>query len=111
VWNHAPASTTRADVGFVFALLAFVVFLYLVLLFIRLALDWVQVFAREWRPRGVVLVLAEGVYTATDPPLRAVRRVIPPLSLGSVRLDLAFIIVFLVCWILLGILQGLAASF
>lgn len=96
--------------GLVFAFLALVVFCYLVLLFARLVLDWVQVFAREWRPAGVVLVLAEVVYTATDPPLRAVRRVIPPLSLGSIRLDLAFIVVFLLCWILLGVLQALAAA-
>lgn len=95
--------------GLVFGVLAFVVFLFLVLLFVRLALDWVQVFAREWRPRGVVLVVAEVTYTITDPPLRAVRRVVPPLSLGSIRLDLAFLIVFFVTSILFNVLQGLAA--
>lgn len=95
--------------GLVFGVLAFVVFLFLVLLFVRLALDWVQVFAREWRPRGVVLVVAEVTYTITDPPLRAVRRVVPPLSLGSIRLDLAFLIVFFATSILFNVLQGLAA--
>ncbi|MBC7290125.1 MAG: YggT family protein [Actinotalea sp.] len=95
--------------GLVFGALAFVVFLFLILLFVRLALEWVQIFAREWRPKGVVLVLAEVTYTITDPPLRAVRRVVPPLSLGSIRLDLAFIIVFFATSILLNILQGLAA--
>lgn len=95
--------------GLVFGVLAFVVFLFLILLFVRLALDWVQVFAREWRPRGFVLVIAEVVYTITDPPLRAVRRVVPPLSLGSIRLDLAFLIVFFGTSILLNVLQGLAA--
>jgi YggT family protein len=96
-------------VGLVFGVLAFVVFLFLVLLFVRLALDWVQVFAREWRPRGIVLVVAEVTYTITDPPLRAVRRVVPPLSLGSIRLDLAFLIVFFATSILFNVLQGLAA--
>nr|WP_297422679.1 YggT family protein [uncultured Actinotalea sp.] len=95
--------------GLVFGVLAFVVFLFLVLLFVRLALDWVQVFAREWRPRGIVLVVAEVTYTITDPPLRAVRRVVPPLSLGSIRLDLAFLIVFFATSILFNVLQGLAA--
>lgn len=95
--------------GLVFGVLAFVVFLFLVLLFVRLALDWVQVFAREWRPRGVVLVVAEVTYTITDPPLRAVRRVVPPLSLGSIRLDLAFLIVFFATSILFNVLQSLAA--
>ncbi|MNW58116.1 YGGT family protein [compost metagenome] len=61
----------------------------------RVVFDWVQVFARDWRPRGVMLVLAEAIYTLTDPPLRALRKVIPPLTLGQVRLDLAFIVLFL----------------
>jgi YggT family protein len=98
-------------VGLVFEALALVVFLFLLLLFVRLVFEWVQVFARDWRPRGVVLVLAEATYTVTDPPLRAVRKVLPPLTLGSIRLDLAFIVVFLAAWILLGILQGLALRF
>ncbi|NTW39486.1 MAG: YggT family protein [Cellulomonadaceae bacterium] len=76
-------------------------------MFVRLVLDWVQVFARDWRPKGVALVIAEVTYTVTDPPLRAVRRVIPPLTLGTVRLDLAFLIVMLACSILLSVLPTL----
>jgi YggT family protein len=52
-------------------------------------LDWVQMLARQWRPRGVVAVICEGIYSITDPPLRAVRGVIPPLRLGAVMLDLS----------------------
>lgn len=96
--------------GAVLGFLAFVVFLYLVLLFVRLVLDWVQVLARDWRPHGAMLVVAEVVYTATDPPLRAVRRVLPPLAIGSIRLDLAFIVVMFACWLLLALLQSLAAA-
>jgi YggT family protein len=66
--------------------------LFLFLLIARLVLDYVQMFARSWRPRGAMLVIAEVVYTITDPPLRALRRVIPPLRLGSISLDLSFII-------------------
>ncbi len=84
-----------------------VVFLFFILLFIRLVLDWVQVFVRDWRPRGAMLVVAEATYTVTDPPLKAVRRVIPPLSLGSIRLDLAFLVVMLACSLLLSILGSL----
>ena len=80
---------------FVFDLLAFVLGLYLIVLIGRVVFDWVQVFARDWRPRGVMLVLAEAIYTLTDPPLRALRKVIPPLTLEQVRLDLAFIVLFL----------------
>ncbi|MEK8224911.1 YggT family protein [Oerskovia sp. M15] len=82
---------------FVFDLLAFVLGLYLIVLIGRVVFDWVQVFARDWRPRGVLLILAEAIYTLTDPPLRALRKVIPPLTLGQVRLDLAFIVLFSRC--------------
>lgn len=77
------------------AVIALVLYLYLIVLIARLVLEWVQVLARDWRPRGPVLVLAEVVYTLTDPPLRALRKVIPPLRLGQVRLDLAFLVLML----------------
>lgn len=82
----------------------FVVFLFFVVLLGRLVLDWVQAFARDWRPRGALLVVAEAVYTITDPPLKALRRIIPPLTLGAVRLDLAFLVLMLVTSVLMGIL-------
>ena len=82
----------------------FVVFLFFVVLIARLVLDWVQAFARDWRPRGPLLVVAEVVYSITDPPLRALRKVIPPLQLGSVRLDLAFLVLFLLTSVVMGIL-------
>ncbi|WP_307845030.1 YggT family protein [Actinotalea solisilvae] len=91
----------------VWDVLYLVVLVYLVLLLARLVLDWVQVFARDWRPRGAVLVIAEVVYTATDPPINAVRRVVKPITIGQIRLDLAFTIVVLACWILLRVLAFL----
>jgi YggT family protein len=66
--------------------------LFFIVLICRLILDWIQALARQWRPRGPILVFAEGVYTVTDPPLKFLRRLIPPLSLGGVRLDLAFLV-------------------
>ena len=74
------------------SVLRLALFLFFIVLIGRLVLDWVQVFSREWRPRGALLVVAEVVYTVTDPPLRALRKVIPPLSLGQLRLDLAFLV-------------------
>ncbi|MCM3661842.1 YggT family protein [Georgenia satyanarayanai] len=79
----------------VFSIVYFLLLLYLVVLIGRLVLDWVQVFSRDWRPRGILLVLAELVYTLTDPPLNWLRRYIPPLRLGPVALDLGFIILFM----------------
>jgi YggT family protein len=90
-----------------FGILSWLVLAFLLLLIGRLVLDWIQVFAREWRPRGPVLVVAEVIYTATDPPLKLLRRLIPPLRLGSVQLDLAFFILFLLTYVLLNVLQRL----
>ena len=90
--------------GLIRSLLHFVVLIFFVLLIGRLVVDWIQVFARDWRPRGVTLVLAEAVYSATDPPLKALRRVVPPLRLGQVQLDLAFMILFFVTYLLLQLL-------
>jgi YggT family protein len=87
-------------VATVFHIIGFALWLYLLCLVVRMVLDWVQFFARDWRPTGFVLVVAESVYTVTDPPLRAVRRVIPPLRIGNVGLDLAFMLVFFVVLIL-----------
>jgi YggT family protein len=81
-----------------------VVLVFFLILLVRLVLEWVQYFARDWRPRGVVLVVAEVTYTVTDPPLRALRRLIPPLNIGGIRLDLAFMILTLICWLLMGLL-------
>lgn len=66
--------------------------LFFVLLIARLVLDYIQMFARSWRPTGVLLVVAEVIYTITDPPLKALRRLIPPLRLGSITLDLSFLV-------------------
>jgi len=97
-------------VSLVFQVLSLLVGLFLIVLVIRVVFDVVQQFARDWRPRGVVLVLAEVVYTITDPPLRALRRVIPPLTLGAIRLDLAFIVLWVICLVLQQIFTVLGRS-
>lgn len=76
------------------------------LLWVRFIVDWVQIFARQWKPGGVLLLLLEVVYTVTDPPIKALRRVIPPLRLGAIALDLSFLIVLLAAYILLRVVEG-----
>ena len=83
--------------------LTYVLTIYLVILIGRMIFGWVQVFAREWRPTGIVLVLAEAIFTVTDPPLKFLRRFIPPLRLGMVALDLSFMVLFIVVLILLEV--------
>ena len=81
--------------GIVFGIVYLSLLLFFVELIIRLVFDWVQMFAREWRPRGAALVTAHTVYSITDPPLKVLRRLIPPLRLGGISLDLGFLILFI----------------
>ena len=92
--------------GVVGSILDFLLYIFFALLIGRLILDWIQVFARDWRPRGVMLVIAETVYSVTDPPLKALRKVIPPLTLGAIRVDLAFLVLMLGVSILMGVISG-----
>jgi YggT family protein len=69
----------------------FVLWLFLMVLFARMILSWVPVLVRDWEPRGAMLVVAEGIYSITDPPLRLLRKVLRPVRIGSMMLDLAFI--------------------
>ena len=79
-----------------------VLYVYFLILIGHLVLDWIQVFARQWRPKGIILVVAEAIYTVTDPPLKAIRRVIPPRRFGGVAIDFAFLILILAVSILLN---------
>jgi len=83
--------------------LVYLLTIYLVVLIGRMIFSWVQVFARDWRPSGILLVIAEGIFTVTDPPLRFLRRFIPTLRLGMMALDLSFMVLFFVILILLEV--------
>ena len=87
-----------------------VLLVFLILLFARFVVDWVMVLARSWRPSGLVAAGLEVVYATTDPPLKAVRKVIPPLNLGSIRLDLGFMVLLILVFLLRGLVNGLAVS-
>ena len=89
----------------VLGVLRFVVFLYFLVLIGRVVFDWIRIFAKEWRPRGAALLAAEPIYTLTEPPLRALRRIIPPLRLGGVSIDLSFMVLFFAVYLLLIILS------
>jgi YggT family protein len=81
--------------GVVGAILGFLIWLYLMILTARAVLSLVPLFVRNWQPRGLVLVIAEFVYTLTDPPLRFLRRFIPPLRIGGSQWDIGFLILFM----------------
>jgi YggT family protein len=83
-------------------LIADVLQLFLFALLARLILDYVRMFARNWRPKGIALLLVEFIYSITDKPMRFVGRYIPPLRLGAVSLDLSFIVLFFAVQLLMG---------
>lgn len=87
--------------------LGYVLYLYIVVVLARLVLESTRQFARSWRPVGVTAVGVEVVYVATDPPLRALRRLVPPLRLGSISLDLSILILLLgilaLYWVVLSL--------
>ena len=83
----------------------FVAWVAVVILLARFIIDWVQLLARSWRPRGLVAVLCEAIYTVTDPPLRAVRSVIPPIRMGGAFLDLSPMVLLLGIWIIQRVVQ------
>jgi YggT family protein len=87
-------------------ILLFLLWIAIIVLIARFVLDWVQMLARQWRPRGLVLVFCEGLYSITDPPLRAVRRLIPPLRLGAVMLDLSPMVLLIGIFILQRVVQA-----
>ena len=89
-------------------ILSSILLVFLVLLFARFVVDWVMVLARSWRPSGLVAAGLEVVYATTDPPLKAIRKVIPPLNLGAIRLDLGFMVLLIAVVILRGITTSLA---
>lgn len=94
-----------------FEAIALVLLVFWFFLLARLVFDLVQAFSRNWSPRGPLLVLLELIYTVTDPPLRLLRRVIPPLRIGQVSFDLAFLILLLGTNILISVVRGIGASF
>ena len=82
------------------SIIGLVLWLFIITLFVRFVVDWVQVFARDWTPKGPILVALEVVYSVTDPPIKAVRRVLPPIRLGGMGLDLSPLIVLVIAILL-----------
>jgi YggT family protein len=88
--------------------IGYALYVYILLILARLVVDWTRQFARKWRPVGTAAVGLEMVYIATDPPIRLLRRLVPPLQLGTVSLDLSVIILLIVVVVLQQVAVTLA---
>ena len=89
------------------SLLYQILWLYLLVMIGRLVFDYVQMFARSWKPSGFILVLVEFIWSLTDSPLKFFRRFVPPLRIGSISLDLSFLIVIILIQIAMSIVASL----
>ena len=94
--------------GLALAIVAVIAQLYLLVLIARLVLDIVMVASKGWRPTGGAAAIAEIIYTASDPPLKLARRIIPPIRVGAVSIDLGFAVVMLAVSVAAGMLPSLA---
>lgn len=92
----------QAVLSIVFGVIYVALLIVFLAMWARFVFDWIQSLNRSWRPTGVVVVAAEVSYTITDPPIRAVRRLVPPIRLGAIQLDLAWTIVMVVLFILMS---------
>jgi YggT family protein len=86
--------------------LSFLLLVYFLLLIFRLIMDFVFQFARSYQPRGAMLVALEVTFTLTDPPLKFIRRFIPPLRIGGIAIDLAFLILIIAVQVLRAIVAN-----
>ena len=93
----------------VFSVLWLLLWIFFVLLLVRMVFDLVQSFARAWEPHGPLLVGLEAVYSVTDPPLKTLRRLIPPLRIGAVGIDLGFLVLIIVIQVLLAVFHSAAS--
>jgi len=96
-------------VALVFEVVGFALFLFWLLLIARIVVEFIRSFSRDWRPRGVTVVILEAIMTVTDPPVNLLRRVIPQLTIGAVRLDFSIMVLLLLAFIGMQLAFGAAA--
>ncbi|KAB1502509.1 YggT family protein [Corynebacterium sp. 320] len=92
-------------------LLIYLIRLYIFLLLVRIVVEMIQSFSRNWRPPRWFSIVAEPIFKVTDPPVRALRRLIPPIQLGGVALDVSVLVLFFGLQILIMILTAMIGAF
>ena len=73
----------------------FLLNLYILAVIGRLIVDWVMAVNPSWRPQGLLLPVVDVVFRLTDAPLSFLRRMVPPLRLGAVAIDLSIMILLI----------------
>ncbi|MBA5244059.1 MULTISPECIES: YggT family protein [Corynebacterium] len=72
--------------------------LYSLLVIVRIIIEMVQAFSKQFDPPHWFIMVAEPIFRMTDPPVNALRKLIPPLRLGGsgVGLDVSVIVLFFI---------------
>lgn len=79
--------------------------LYTLVLIIRIIIEMIQSFSRQFNPPRWFMVIAEPLFVITDPPVKALRRIVPPMQMGGVALDLSVLVLFIILRVLQFIVQ------
>ncbi|MBY8861688.1 MULTISPECIES: YggT family protein [Nocardia] len=93
-----------------FSVLNYLLFVFWLLLIGRIIVEFIRSIARDWRPRGAVVIGLEVIFTITDPPVKLLRRLIPPVNLGGIRLDLSIMVLIFIVFILMTVTGGLGQA-
>lgn len=93
----------------VFEIIGFALFIFWLLLIARIIVEFIRSFSRDWHPRGVTVVALEAIMTVTDPPVKLLRRVIPQLTIGAIRLDFSIMVLLLLAFLGMQFAFGAAA--
>jgi YggT family protein len=89
--------------GFVLSLLSWVLLAFFLMLVARFVLSLIVMFAPQWHPKGPMLLLFELIYSVTDPFLRPLRRILPPIGAGGIRIDLSMLMLFVLVSVAMSI--------
>jgi len=96
-------------VSLFFEIVGFALFIFWLLLIARIVVEFIRSFSRDWHPRGVTVVILEAIMTITDPPVKLLRRIIPQLTIGAVRLDFSIMVLLLLAFLGMQLAFGAAA--
>ncbi|MFM9033962.1 MAG: YggT family protein [Mycobacterium sp.] len=93
----------------IFAIVGFALFVFWLLLIARIVVEFIRSFSRDWQPRGVTVVILEAIMTVTDPPVKLLRRIIPQLTIGAVRLDFSIMVLLFLAFLGMQLAFGASA--
>lgn len=94
--------------SFIIPLTILLIRIFVLILILRIIVEMIQSFSRNYRPQRWFVMIAEPVFVITDPPVKGLRRLIPPLNMGGVALDMSVLVLFFGLQILVMVLASIS---